>query len=608
MGVTVTLVMRPTIEALGRDWPKSGWRRLVELAAEDGARQVVTNPTATAGLRLHRTNQRLYLVPVIGSGGARTPEGMRQIRRNLHSGSGTLWLSDPTLRALNSFVLIDEKSKALAGARGRWRRCLPIAVASKEVGALLPPVDGSDPFWRQLDALHCGSFFRFDSKAEIARNETIVAIGDVEEEDTDRENDQVGNATEVAASVARGAFAGWWNPIVLQFSPDDRRVTTQADVAALLGDPAALLDLQVARAGQHAGAVDGALAARFWLHEALRERALKAGIANAPLPRLVFGPNAQRKQALAFLLLDLEDGTFLLDVASGCGAPAAAWLAPTRDKEGAKAETRKASTVADWLRATCRARLGVEAAAPDTAAPEPIKPVALDTNLGISKHRTGGGAPKHGGPAELAAMAESLSPPSSLSALAHALDHWRNDKDPGTLVAAEAAAVLREALAPGVTQAGGRVAQLDNVAREFALPRSAILLRFPDPPDALDLAQRSAWQAQAERYCISLTDSVRAPGYWWLIGLGEAPAAGSAEPSWNVHEVHWAARLYRAAFVQAAPNWRPSWYVGTEANLGEALLGEMILGGGGGRPRDPVLPGHTRFANVLWNVDQEGRP
>ena len=574
MSVTVTLVMRPTVGALGRDWPVTGWSRLVELAAKDGGR-LPADRTQTAGLRLHRTDRGLRLAPVIASGGPRAQEDGRQIRRELRNGHSALWLSDPELRALDGFTLRDERAGADRHAPGRWRRCLPVAAMSKKVEALLPPVDADDPFWQQLDALHGGSFFRFDAKAEFVLDEEIIAIGDVEDEET--------------AEAAGRPLAGWWNPIMLQFSPNDG---AKGVVAALLDDPTALLDLQVALAGERAGAADRSLAARFWLHEALRGRADKAGVAGAPLPRLVFGPDARPEQALAFLLLDLAGGSFLLDVASGRGARPAAWLAPAE----------AAGTVADWLRATCRTRLDVEAADPGMTAPEPIEPGTPGTQPGAGKRRTGGGATARRG---LAAMAEGL--PASLLSLALALDHPRADAAPGAVVAAEAAELLREALAPGAAQAGGRVALIEDVARSLALPRSAILLRFPGPPDALGPAARAEWRAQAERYCISLAESAHAAGYWWLAGLGEASAAGNAEPPWSVHEVHWAARLYRAAFVQAAPSWRPNWYVAAAAGIGEALLGDMILGSMGVRTRI-VPPGRTRIANVDWkiaNVDRD---
>ncbi|MBB3319946.1 hypothetical protein FHT77_005864 [Rhizobium sp. BK181] len=595
ISATVTLVMRPTVEALGRDWPKSGWHRLVALTAEDGGR-LPESPTRTAGLRLHHTDVGLRLVPVIASGGTRSQVDRREIRRELHYSRGTLWLCDPALRVLDGFTLRDENAAAAGDPRGRWRRCLPVADVSKQVQALLQPVDASDPFWRQLDALHSGSFFRFDAEAAIGRDEIIVAIGDVEDEDAE------GSQLSDDAETTGGAFAGWWNPIVLQFSPDAGGVKAHPDVAALIGDRTALLDVQVALARKQADAADGALAARLWLHEELRRRANEVGIAGAPLPRLIFGPDTSPEQALAFLLLDIASGTFLLDVASGPSARPTVWLPP--DCDGAGSEAR--GTVADWLRATCCARLGVKIAQAGMTAPEPIKPVPQGTQLDVGGSQSGGGAPNLEGPTGLTAIAEDLRLPASLSALARALDHPRVDTSPGAVIAAEAAAVLREALAPGAGQTGGRVALIEGLAGAVALPSSAILLRFPGPPDALGPAQRELWQEQAERYSISLTESMHAPGYWWLNGLGEAFAAGSSEPPWSVHEVHWAARLYVAAFVQAAPSWRPTWYVATEVGLGDAQLGEMILGGGGGA-RTPILPARTRIHNLVWNMHRSGQ-
>lgn len=599
MGVSITLVFRPSIEALGPDWAMRGWRRLAALDAAHGGR-LPRGTSLTAGLRLRRTDAGLSVLPVIPIRGRDHPENLRQVQREMHQGRGTLWLSDPQLRALEGFTLRWDESvrdglePPNGGVQGRWRRCLPKAgAAGDNVGAFLPHVDAGDPFWQGLDALHCGSFFRYDADAEIGRDETIISIGDVAVED------------EAAAPEVGRTFAGWWNPIVLQFRSDDVAAGVNTWVAGLLEDRTARLDIQVTLARAPADAADGALAARFWLHEALRRRAHKARVTRAPLPALIFGPDAQPQQTLAFLLLDLLGGSFLLDVACGNAKRPTVWLAPA----GALPPEVTAS-FAQWLCATCCKLLGVEAAKAGIAAPLPIEPVALGTQPGIG---VGGGAPARDHPMRLAAVTQDLDLPTPVAELARALDHPRMQQEedqgpPGVEVAAEAAAVLREALAPGTGQAGGRVALLESIAGVLALPRSAILLRFPPPPDRLGEAQHEAWQADAERYCISLTKSARAPGYWWLTGLGDATPAEVSEPPWNVHEVHWASQLYRAAFVQAAPEWRPSWYVdvATNSGLGDAMLGEMILGAGGGRAREPTLPGCIRIANVPWNEGQGG--
>lgn len=604
---TVTLVLRPTPEALGKDWPRSGWRRLVGLAAADGGRlpASTTEPPLTAGLRLSRRNKRLSVAPVIARGGAQNRQHWLQIRRELRKGRGTLWLSDPELRALDGFVLRDEQFSADEPAQGRWRRCLTMAEATKEIGTLLQPVDASDPFWQQLDALHRGSFYRYDSDAEIRHDEAIVAIDDVENEDA--ADGHIADDIVPAASTAGITFAGWWNPIVLQFSSAEVGAMASPDVKRLLGDPAALLDVQITFAKKkHAGAADGALAARYWLHEALRRRAREAGIASAPLPRLIFGPDARPDQALAFLLLDLPGSSFLMDVAPGRAKRPTVWLGPIEDGSGA------VGTVEHWLRAFCCALLRVEVAAPGMTVPVPIEPVTLGLQTDADEQLIGSGESDVDHAFGLAALADDLDLPASLSELARALDypHEQRESDksspPGAEVAFEAAAVLREALAPGAAQSGRHVALLEGVASALALPRAAILLRFPGPPEALGPAQRAVWQAQAERCCISLTESVRAAGYWWFAGLGRAQAAGTNEPPWNVHEVHWAAELYRAAFVQAAPSWRPTWYVATNEGLGKALLGEMILGDGG-PVREPMLPERTRIANVNWDARSRGR-
>lgn len=606
MRSTVTLVLRPTRKALGNDWPKIGWRRLVALDAMDGGRlpAIMTETALTAGVRLHRNDDRLSLVPVIASGGTQNLVHWSQIRRELRKGRGILWLSDPKLRALDGFTLRDEQHSADEPARGRWRRCLAIADSNKEVETLLQPVDADDPFWQKLDALHRGSFFRYDSDAEIRHDETVVAIGDVENEAA--VGGKIADETASGVPSAGAVLDGWWNPIVLQFSPADVSAVARPDVERLLGDPAALLDIQVALAKKPAGSTDGALAARFWLHEALRCRAIEADIARAPLPSLIFGPSARPEQALAFLLLDLPGSYFLLDVVSGRTKRPAVWLAPAEDGPGV------AGTVEAWLRTFCCRLLDVEVAKHGMAVPKPIEPVMLQAQAGANKRLTDRSAFDCARATGLAAIAHDLDLPAALLELARALDYPRKLQEtnksspPGAEVAVEAAAVLREALMAGAAQSGRLDALLEHAASAFALPRSMILLRFPDPPDALGSSQRKEWQAQAKHYCISLTSSVRAAGYWWFVGLGETQPSGANEPPWSVHEVHWAAQLYRAAFVQAVPSWQPTWYVATTAGLGEALLGEMILGDGG-PVREPMLPQRTRIANVNWGAEGVGR-
>lgn len=587
MSASLTLVMRPTLTALGHEWPNSGWQRLIELQATDGGR-LPFGQSLTAGLRLRYTEAGPRLAPVIARGGKPTLEVRRQIRRELRRGSGTLWLSDPTMRRVDGFALRDKDDTS--DGIGRWRRCLPAVVASKDVGALLPQLDAADPFWQQLDYLNRGTFFRFDSRADSARF-LVVGVDDVEDEDS---NDIV----EADADVAGTALAGWWNPIVLQFSLDDLSVgPVKAVVAELLSDPDALLDVQVALADQLAGPADGAMAARFWLHQALRRRACEARIIGAPLPRLIFGPDPKQPwQALAFLLLDLYVGSFLLDVATRRKLRASIWLAPAR--------TSSVGTISHWLEKTCLAMLNVEAAKP-CGAIQPIDPVTLGRQSGRGVQERSKSSLHRDVIPELAALAEPLGIP-PLLALARALDYRRGPQSPGYAVATAAAAALREAIELGESQGGKDEALLESVASALAVPQSAILLRFPDPPDGLALDDRDEWVAQAKRYFISIAESTRSPGLWWLVGLGQAPAASSAEPPWNLCELHWAARLYRAAFVQADASWQPSWHIAAQhGQLGEALLGEMILGGEGS-PRKPMFPGRTRIANVNWCEDQGG--
>jgi hypothetical protein len=145
----------------------------------------------------------------------------------------------------------------------------------------------------------------------------------------------------------------------------------------------------------------------------------------------------------------------------------------------------------------------------------------------------------------------------------------------------------------------GRVPLLEDMGTRFVLPLSQILLRFPAPPAALSSPQAAAWQAAAAGSCISMTESPHAPTVWWLHGLSEAKAGSGTRSRWNAHEIHWASELYRAAFVEADPSWRPDWVVSTYAGFGNAPLGSLVLGSPAS-VGEPVRPDLTEILNVAW--------
>ncbi|MDP5220380.1 hypothetical protein Q5Y75_24640 [Ruegeria sp. 2205SS24-7] len=597
MGVSVTLIVRPTESALGRrDW-RTSWGQLADLDPSKGLR-LMSQRTETAGLTLDRSEDgRLRLVPVIPRGNLLEEEHRKTLRHNLHLGRGTLWLSNPLLRERSAFTLTNPDAKSKRGqiADGCWRRCLPLADVS-DVDDFLPSMPAGDPLWCGLDALHLGSMYRFSrfgSDDDCAASEPIEIGEPIDEEE---------GSTDTAFDDGDGSWAGWANPIVLQFTTASLEEPVHPILARLLQDESACLDIQVTLAGPRSGSSDAALAARFWLHDALRARVLKADYANAPLPRLVFGPNAPPGGALAFLLLDLEGGKFLLDVATGQRARASEWLAPRRQlREDGEAK----ETIGDWLRARCCEHLGLKQTLDRGDGPQPIPPVRNKDRIGTTSPPANLVCTTGSITTTLAERMATAEMPAVLENLAEALDHPRDPDAPGAALASEGAKLLWEALASRDREAVGHATLIEQIARNLALPHSPILLRFPEPPKTLDETETEKWRTEAESHCVGLVESAHAAGVWWFAGLSEARVAQTPEPDWDLHEVHWAARLYRAAFVQAARNWSPQWKVEvTAGGLGTGLLGTLLLGGSGGPSPAAMLPTRTRITDVSFQAER----
>ncbi|UFI04660.1 hypothetical protein [Roseibium aggregatum] len=562
--------------------------------------RLMRQSSETAGLRLDRTEDgRLRLVPVIPRGNPLKEAHRQTLRLDLHKGVGTLWLSDQLLKERGAFSLTNPNVQSVGGLNsdGCWRRCLPLTGVSKD-GDFLPSMPTGDPLWRGLDALHVGSLYRFykfrsdDDTPEIEP----IEIGEPIDEDE--------RSTETASDNRDGSLMeGWANPIVLQFTADMLEEQIHNLLAPLLQDASACLDMHVTLAGPQSGSAEGELATRFWLHNALRARVLKAGYANAPLPRLIFGPDASPGGALAFLLLDLQGGQFRLDVAAGQRARPSEWIAPSRRS---RTERGVEKTVREWLCALCCAHLGLNQVADRGDSPRPIPSVRDAEQLGTEFPPMRLGSTTGSKRTTLAERMTAANMPAVLRELAEALDHSRDSDAPGAMLASKAAEVLGGALASSNGSAVGRAQLIERVANVVALPRSPILLRFPDPPNTLDETETENWRKEAKTHCIGLVESAHgAAGVWWLAGLGEALVAPTPEPSWSLHEVHWAARLYRAAFVQAAPAWCPKWKVEVAAGgLGKGLLGTLLLGGGGGPRPAAMLPSRTRITDVLFQLER----
>lgn len=599
MGVTVMLIVRPTEAALGRgDWQAS-WARLAKLGPDKGVRLMRYHST-TAGLKLDRTSDgRLRLVPIIPRGNLLKEAHRQALRLDLHKGAGTLWLSDRLLRERDGFTLTNPDAQSTGRLRsdGCWRRCLPLAGAPKDDGSL-PPMPTGDPLWRGLDALHVGSLYQFYKYTSDDDDLDIepIEIGEPADEDE-------GGAETASGDRDGSSMVGWADPIVLQFTDESLEEPPHPLLAPLLEDASACLDIHVTLAGPRSGSEEGALAARFWLHNALRDRVLKAGYGDAPLPRLIFGPDAPPGGALAFLLLDLQGGQFRFDVAAAQSARPSEWIARDR-RSRTDMRTEEKESVGDWLRARWCAHLGLELVPSGGEGPRPIPPGCISERPSSAFPTTRLGATPGSESTTLAERMAAVEMPAVLRELAAALDSPRDLDSPGAKLASEAAKVLGGVLASGDGSAVERAELIEKVARIVALPRSPILLRFPDPPTTLDENEAENWQTDAKTHCIGLVESAHAAGVWWLTGLGEACSAPLPEPSWNLHEVHWAARLYRAAFVQAATTWSPKWEVEvTAGGLGAGLLGELLLGGGGPRPA-AMLPARTRITNVFFQVQR----
>ncbi|GAB6841717.1 hypothetical protein JCM2811A_07180 [Methylorubrum rhodinum] len=371
--------------------------------------------------------------------------------------------------------------------------------------------------------------------------------GRTEEEDTRPLRVSIAART----SVADEAPNAYLNPLVLRFPVDGSLPETRADLD--YRSDGSLLDI-------HPGLGRGEFA-RLALHAAMRQgwaESLRLADAMPAVPRLLFGEGCPAGAAAMFPLLDALGGAFFLDNAAGGGEAAWRWHSTP--------EVRSHTDLL-WLARHCTSLLGIELT--DELSHQTPLPVLVDE---VSRHRrneTTDGVTRNDLTGEH--LEEALAR-ADVPRLVRSLAARRG---PGEEIRRRAAAAASETGFP-------HFSFVEEVGRDLLLPRSPILATLPTPPPWLDKKDMQAWEAFRERNSFGLLSSPVAAASWWFKLLDpKASKPLKPLPTWEVEGGAWWWSYYAALFRRPygfAPRWEQP---AGSGELGEAVLGGLVLGGRG---------------------------
>jgi len=344
-----------------------------------------------------------------------------------------------------------------------------------------------------------------------------------------------------------GGIAGFLNPLVIKFDCAEQWDQARPWLWPLLSD-GCLLDVLPNFSG--VGRLRGELHRRY-THQLPCDPNAWSYIDRL----LAADPAAWDRSETPFLLLDYLGGVFLIDAPGSHADASRAWFAPADYQPNWQVE---------WLVAWCLRKLGlIFESGPRLPAVLPRHPF-YDQRRNFRRHQ----------PAGLRRDGEQR----WRNVFQQSIEPVRNGIEDSEVSRDWQLAEAQNEIADGRDFIGF----IEAICQRLLRPISRILARLPEPPDGLPLEQQAQWAVHLGNQAIEVIETNLSGELCWLMLLTGEAKTGQPDGPWPVADNGWTKPYYQALFCRP-PLVREniSWLAGNPSVIGQALLGELMLGGAG---------------------------